>query len=64
MQLQELTPERLNDVHVDLIVTNYRPYLLDFALDTDHILMSSIPTAQDWARVKHQLNPLIDQETF
>jgi len=64
MPIQELTPERLNDAHVDLIVTNYRPYLLDFALDTDYVLMGSIPTAQDWARVKHQLNPLIDQEIF
>ncbi|WP_195514580.1 helix-turn-helix domain-containing protein [Enterococcus sp. 1001283B150225_161107_E12] len=64
MPLQELTPEHLNDAHVDLIVTNYRPYLLDYALDTDCVLMGSIPTAQDWARVKHQLNPLIEHETF
>ncbi|WP_438713384.1 helix-turn-helix domain-containing protein [Enterococcus sp. DIV0806c] len=62
--IQELTPERLNDAHIDLIVTNYRPYLLDFTFEADYVLMDSIPTVQDWARVKHQLNPLIDQEIF
>ncbi|MGM0294550.1 helix-turn-helix domain-containing protein [Enterococcus sp. AZ062] len=59
--LQELTQERLNDEQIDLIVTNYRPYLLDYVLKTEYVLMNSIPTDQDWARVKHQLNPLIDR---
>lgn len=64
LPLQELTQERLNDAQIDLIVTNYRPYLLDYALETEYILMNSLPTAQDWTRVKHQLNPLIDRIVF
>lgn len=62
--LQELTQERLNDEQIDLIVTNYRPYLLDYVLKTEYVLMNSIPTDQDWARVKYQLNPLIDRIVF
>ncbi|NKD39835.1 M protein trans-acting positive regulator, partial [Enterococcus casseliflavus] len=64
LPLQELTQERLNDEQIDLIVTNYRPYLLDYALETEYILMNSLPTAQDWIRVKHRLNPLIDGIVF
>ncbi|MGM0149145.1 helix-turn-helix domain-containing protein [Enterococcus sp. AZ162] len=64
LPLQELTQERLNDAQIDLIVTNYRPYLLDYALETEYILMNSLPTAQDWTRVKHRLNPLIDRIVF
>ncbi|MDA9461010.1 helix-turn-helix domain-containing protein [Enterococcus mundtii] len=64
ISLQEMTQERLSEAHIDLIVTNYRPYLLDYALETDYVLMNSIPTAQDWKRVKHLLNPLIDRIVF
>ncbi len=64
LPLKELTQERLNDAQIDLIVTNYRPYLLDYALETEYILMNSITTVQDWTRVKHQLNPLIDRIVF
>lgn len=62
--LQELTQAYLNDAKIDLIVTNYRPYLLDYALETGYVLMNSLPTAQDWARVKHHLNPLIDRIVY
>ncbi|NBA63741.1 helix-turn-helix domain-containing protein [Enterococcus mundtii] len=64
MPLQELTQERLDTEQVDLIVTNYRPYVFEYKLKADYVLMNIIPDVNDWARVKHRLNPLIDHLVF
>ncbi|MFR0814139.1 MAG: hypothetical protein ACLSIL_06600 [Enterococcus casseliflavus] len=64
VQLQEVIPEQLNSSKIDLIVTNYRPYLSDYILETDYVLINSQPTTRDWTMVKHQLNPLTDQISF
>ena len=61
LPLQELTEERLKSEHTDLIVTNYRPYIFDYTLKEDYILLSTIPTQKDWNRIKLKLNPLIER---
>lgn len=60
MPLQGLTQDRIDSEQVDLIVTNYRPYVWEYQLQTDYILLNSIPDTNDWDRVKHELNPLMD----
>ncbi len=61
LPLQELTEERLKSEQTDLIVTNYRPYIFDYTLKEDYILLSTIPTQKDWNRIKFKLNPLIER---
>lgn len=58
--LQELTEERLNVDKIDLIVTNYKPYLLDFVIKKEYLLIDRIPTDSDWKRILSTLNPLIN----
>lgn len=60
LPLQELTKDRLKAEEIDLIVTNYRPYILDYSLKEEYVLMNTMPTKNDWARIKRSLNPLID----
>ncbi len=57
LSLHELTEERLKADQKVLIVTNYRPYILDYGLTDDYILLSSIPTKKDWERVICRLYP-------
>ncbi|MBE9896487.1 HTH domain-containing protein [Enterococcus casseliflavus] len=61
LPLQELTEARLKSEQTDLIVTNYRPYIFDYMLKEDYILLSTIPTQKDWNRIKFKLNPLIER---
>ena len=61
IRLQELTEERLNVEHVDLIVTNYRPYLLDYQLKKDYLLINRVPDKNDWLNILTSMNPLIDK---
>jgi AraC-like DNA-binding protein len=56
LPLQELTHERLTSQQADLIVTNYRPYLFEYRLKADYVLMNAIPDAKDWVQIKHRLN--------
>jgi hypothetical protein len=58
LPLQELTHERLTSQQADLIVTNYRPYLFEYHLKADYVLMNTIPDPKDWVRIKHRLNPI------
>lgn len=61
LSLQELTQQRLTAQQVDLIVTNYRPYLFEYHLQANYVLMNTLPDANDWVRIKHRLNPRADQ---
>lgn len=47
LPLQHLTQERLNAKHIDLLVTNYNRYLLDFIIETDYLLLKAVPDDQD-----------------
>ncbi|WP_438713304.1 helix-turn-helix domain-containing protein [Enterococcus sp. DIV0806c] len=61
MPLQGLTQDRIDSEQVDLIVTNYRPYVWEYQLQTDYILLNNIPDTNDWDLVKNRLNPLADR---
>ncbi len=58
--LHELTEERLNVEHVDLIVTNYRPYLLDYQLHKEYVLINRVPDKNDWINIFSSLDPLLN----
>lgn len=60
VSLHELSEEWLKSTETDLIVTNYRPYIFDYSLKTDYILLNASPTVADWRRVEHALNPFIE----
>lgn len=55
--LQYLNKESLKSAHVDLIVTNYDRYLLDFIIDSDYLLLKFIPDEQDWQHLERIINP-------
>ena len=56
LQLQELTSDRIDAEEIDLIVTNYQPYLWDFPFEKDYFLIKTIPNETDWSRVTQELN--------
>lgn len=60
LPLHELTEERLKAEEIDLIVTNYRPYILDYSLRKEYVLINTMPTQSDWERIQYALNPLVD----
>ncbi|MEB8401551.1 hypothetical protein NGG61_16610 [Enterococcus casseliflavus] len=57
LPLQHLTQERLNAKHIDLLVTNYNRYLLDFIIETDYLLLKAVPDDQDWHHLEKKINP-------
>ncbi|MEI1233286.1 helix-turn-helix domain-containing protein [Enterococcus mundtii] len=54
--LQSLTIESLQQNEVDLIVTNYSRYVMDYVIETEYLLLKEVPDDQDW----HQLEQTID----
>jgi len=56
LQLKELTMEQIDSEPIDLVVTNYRPYLWDFLLEKDYLIINTPPNDSDWLRVTQQLN--------
>lgn len=56
LSLHELTEERLKSRKTDLIVTNYRPYIFEYELTEDYLLLNPIPNEKDWERVKKKLH--------
>lgn len=63
LPLHELTEERLKSQKTDLIVTNYRPYIFDYGLKEDYILLNPIPLEKDWVGIKQKLNPLLKSDS-
>lgn len=57
LPFQHLTQEILNEEHIDLIVTNYNRYLLDFIIETDYLLLKAVPDEQDWQRLERKIDP-------
>lgn len=55
--LQSLTTEALQAANIDLLVTNYDRYLLDYIVDTDYLLLKPIPDEQDWQHLERKINP-------
>lgn len=59
LKIEELTEQQLNDSEVDLLITNYSPYVSDYRFTKDYILMNQVPDRQDWRRVLDKLNSLV-----
>ncbi|MBO1121376.1 HTH domain-containing protein [Enterococcus casseliflavus] len=59
LSLPELTEERLKSNKTDLIVTNYRPYIFDYELEKDYLLINTIPNQKDWDQLMQRLNTLV-----
>ena len=57
VQLQYLTKHTLNAAHIDLIVTNYNRYLVDYKVKTDYLLLKSLPDDRDWEHLERKINP-------
>jgi len=57
LPLQHLTQEMLNADHIDLIVTNYTRYLLDYIIETDYLLLKAVPDEHDWRNLERKIDP-------
>lgn len=61
LKIQELEERQLKGAQVDLLVTNYSPYISDYSLTKDYVLMKQVPDRQDWERVLDKLNSLMEK---
>ncbi|MGQ4245088.1 helix-turn-helix domain-containing protein [Enterococcus casseliflavus] len=52
-----LTIETLNVSHIDLIITNYNRYVLDYIIETDYLLIKELPDEKDWDHLSKKINP-------
>ncbi|WP_429974995.1 helix-turn-helix domain-containing protein [Enterococcus sp. DIV0840c] len=57
LPLQHITKELLNKNHVDLIVSNYSRYIQDYVVNTDYILLKSVPDDRDWKNLEKKVDP-------
>lgn len=64
LPLQKLTDSFLNEEKVDLVVTNYRPYLVDYQVNTECILINTVPNSKDWERIIEKVNPYFKRILF
>ncbi|MGM7317195.1 helix-turn-helix domain-containing protein [Enterococcus casseliflavus] len=56
--IQNFTLDKFNMKDVDLIITNYRPYILD-KYEKDYLLINNVPNKDDWVNIITKLNPLL-----
>lgn len=47
----DLSKERLLEASIDLIVTNYSPYITDYVATTPYVLINTVPKAKDWQTI-------------
>ena len=57
LPLQSLTLELISLSNVDLIVTNYSRYVLDYINDIEYLLLKEVPDDQDWDQLEKKINP-------
>ena len=57
LTLQSFKQGLLNDQAVDLIVTNYSPHLADYTIETEYLLIKTVPDEQDWLQLEKKVNP-------
>lgn len=57
LPLQSLTNDVLENTDVDLIVTNYSRYILDYTLHTEYLLLKAVPDEQDWQHLEKKIDP-------
>lgn len=51
LTIWSLSQEKLDDEHIDLIVTNYSPYISEYIGDNNYVLINPIPKAKDWKNI-------------
>ncbi|ROY44011.1 HTH domain-containing protein [Enterococcus casseliflavus] len=59
LALHELTEARLKSQKIDLIVTNYRPYLFEYGVEEASVLLHPVPLEKDWLLIKQKLTPFL-----
>lgn len=57
LPIHHLTKEFLKANNIDLIVTNYNRYLLDFIIETDYLLLKPVPDKHDWRHLEKKIDP-------
>ena len=57
--LQALTSESLQQGEIDLIVTNYSRYVLDYVIETPYLLIKEVPDDQDWLHLEQTIDPYL-----
>lgn len=55
--LQALTSESLQQSEVDLIVTNYSRYVMDYVIEAEYLLLKEVPDDQDWHHLEQTIDP-------
>ncbi|KPG71556.1 helix-turn-helix domain-containing protein [Enterococcus sp. RIT-PI-f] len=51
ISIWDLSKERLQEASIDLIVTNYSPYITDYVATNPYVLINAIPKAKDWQTI-------------
>lgn len=54
--IQILTREKLDSSDIDLIVTNYTPYLSEYLSNVDYLLIKEMPDKRDWSNISSEIN--------
>lgn len=57
--LKQFTESYLYNANVDLLVTNYEPYLTDYETIIDSLLLRRIPDRKDWELVLEKVNSFV-----
>ncbi|OTO01209.1 hypothetical protein A5883_003526 [Enterococcus sp. 5B3_DIV0040] len=57
LPLQHLIQEMLNADHIDLIVTNYNRYFLDYIIEIDYLLLKTVPDEHGWRNLERKIDP-------
>lgn len=61
LKIDDLTEQQLNSEDIDLLITNYSPYLSEYRLTKDYLLINQVPDRHDWNRILDKLNePIIN----
>lgn len=61
LKIDELTDQQLNTEEIDLLITNYSPYLSEYRLTKDYLLINQVPDRHDWNRILDKVNaPIIN----
>lgn len=61
VRLLDLKEAYLNATHIDLLVTNYTPYVSEYNLFEKYLLIDFIPDEGDWKRVLSEVNHSRDE---
>ncbi len=51
LPIWDLSQEQLQEAAIDLIVTNYSPYITDYVAANPYVLINAVPKAKDWQTI-------------